>query len=269
MLSSKLTRRQISMTLTVSALLAGMPGRVRAHRVHAARKNNRYVLMVLQARRVVLAYSILYGRLPSVMVRQAVDRDRDGKLSPGEVSDFLKTQSRRVAGGIRLTRDGRPLGLDFSDGAVNLLGRTGTGPFPLTVELVARFRVGPGTHRLRFEDRTRVRLPGETHVVVEPRPEVRLLESHAGKWSAGVKTRYRFEGDPSAMEDRSITVVFSRAAEKGAGDAGGFAAGPSGGPARRRRQVILFLLAAGSVLLLGLAYLWFRLRRKRRTRDVG
>jgi hypothetical protein len=222
--------------------------------------------MVLQARRVVLAYSILYGRLPSVLVRKAVDRDRDGKLSAGEVSEFLKDQSRRVARGIRVTRDGRPLGVNFSDGAVNLLGRTGTGPFPLTVELVARFDVGPGKHRLRLEDRTRLRLPGETHVVVEPRPEIRLLESHAGKWSAGVKTRYRFEGDPSAMEDRSITVVFSRASGKGAGRV---RAGPPGASSRRAGHVVLYLIAAGAVSLLGLAYLWLRMRRSRRSRDMG
>lgn len=266
MLSSKLTQRQIVMTLAVSALLAGTPGRVGAHRVHAPRKNNRYVLVAIQARRVVLAYSILYGRLPSVIVREAVDRDRNGSLSAREVDEFLKKESRRVAGGIRLMLDGRPRKVTFSDGAVNLVGRTRTGPYPLTVELVARWKVGPGQHRLRFEDKTRLKLPGETHVVVEPRPEVRLLESHAGKWSAGLKTRYTFEGDPSAVEDRSITVVFRHAA----GDSGDRAgAGSKSAPSRRPGQVVPYLVAAGAVLLLALAYLWLRMRRGRRTRDAG
>src|SRR4029077_4412172 len=131
-----------------------------------------------------------------------------------ETRSIGKKVEQAVLVGFTLTVDGKRVVPVFDAPHVGLAGNE-VGPSPFSVDLVARVPLTPGReHTLRIDDATPEPQLGETEIRVEESPATRLIASHRGPpdvdgTAAPKEPRFLFKGPKfSALEDRSITVVF-------------------------------------------------------------
>jgi hypothetical protein len=68
--------------------------------------------------RLVVDYVLDMAEIPAFQARQAIDGDRDGKVSDAEAAGWRDRECPRLAGGLRATVDGRPLSLQVTTAAV-------------------------------------------------------------------------------------------------------------------------------------------------------
>ncbi len=184
-----------------------------AHPEFAPSTVNRYVKLDLVAPdEVRLAYTLMVGPAPAAEWRRAADANHDGKLGPDEQRAIGERARQAVAGGIKLTVDGKDVAPAFDTPEVGLAGDD-VAPSAFSVDLVARVRLaGPGPHTVRFDDATPEPQLGETELRVEESPTTRLVASHRGPTGDEKETRFLFRGPKfSALEDRSVTFVFTAA----------------------------------------------------------
>ena len=185
--------------------------RTAAHPEFTPLETNRYLKVTLvDANRVRLAYTLMHGNRPALAVRRAMDGNHDGHVSPEEARQTASAEAPRLAAGLHLELDGRPVHLSFGEPEVGLVGDA-VAPDPLSIDLVAFVALAPAPeHRLRIESAEARAATGETEVRVEEGPGTRLLESWRGADRAPAarpQTVFLFRGPPrTSLEDRSISI---------------------------------------------------------------
>lgn len=186
---------------------------VEAHPEFAPSTVNRYIKLDLVAPdEVRLAYTLMVGPAPAAVWRRAADANADGKIDDADKRALGERAKKAALAGISLRVDGKdvPLALEVAD--VGLAGDE-VAASPFSVDLVAHIKLGgAGPHTVRFDDATPEPQLGETEVRVEESPATRLVAAHRGPTGDEKETRFLFRGQKfSALEDRSITVVFAAA----------------------------------------------------------
>lgn len=225
-----------------------------AHPEYAPSTVNRYIKIDLVGPdELRLAHTTMVGPAPAAAWRKAADGNANGLLDADETRAIGKKVEQAVLVGLSLTVDGKRVVPAFDAPAVGLAGNE-VGPSPFSVDLVARIPLTPaGQHTLRIDDATPEPQLGETEIRVEESPATRIVTSHRGPpdgASTEKETRFLFRGQKfSALEDRSITVVFAAAAA------------PPAPPAKPRRKIPWFVVPA--LVAVAIAFWWSRKKKKR------
>ena len=223
--------------------------RADAHPEFAPSTVNRYVkLDLVGPDELRLAYTTMVGPAPAAAWRRAADANANGLLDADETRAIGARVEQAVSAGMVLTVDGKRVVPAFEAPNVGLAGNE-VAPSPFSVDLIARVPlVHAAEHVVRFDDATPEPQLGETEIRVEESPVTRLIASHRGPEGTEKETRFLFRGPKfSALEDRSVTVVF------------GGAVGAAAAPPRPRRRFPWFVVPG--VLAAGIAAWWMRRRR--------
>ncbi|MGZ3429780.1 MAG: hypothetical protein ACXVCV_24180, partial [Polyangia bacterium] len=159
-----------------------------------------------------LAYTTMVGPAPAAAWRRAADANASGLIDADETRAIGARAEQAVAAGLSLVVDGTRVVPAFDAPQVGLAGNE-VAPSPFSVDLVARVPlVHAATHTLRIDDATPEPQLGETEVRVEESPATHLIAAHRGPEGTEKETRFLFRGPKfSALEDRSITIVFGPA----------------------------------------------------------
>jgi hypothetical protein len=176
---------------------------------------NRYLkLDLITADEVRLSYTLMVGAGPALGERKRADANADGTLDETEAQAMGARARHKVALGLKLRVDGKPVALRFETPSVGLAGRE-VGPSPFSIELAVRVVAqGARPHTLLVEDDTEVAELGETELRIEESPSTMLLEAHRGPAAAAgqpveKQDRILFRGPKfSALEDRTMTIRF-------------------------------------------------------------
>ncbi len=240
----------------LSALLAaggfglwGSP--VAAHQGFSPGKVNRYATLLVGREKLQFHYAVFIGRLPALVLRRRHDRNRDGRLSPSELAAMTREVEVAVRKDVALTLDGRAL--EFAPGRIRALQGNiqQVRPVPLLLSGTWEWNLEPSRHEVRYVDRLALGPIGERHVRIATAPGVHLLESHAGSWAQGPRRMFSFQGPPTGIEDRSITVAFQNETPDT----------PTETPRKRPGSASLLALLACLVGLVTAAFLLLRRRR--------
>lgn len=201
-----------SRILTSLGLLLGLvmfSATARGHVAASLDDNNRYFKLSLLADRVRLVYTVFFGEVPGALMRDALDKDRDGQLSDAETDAFARELGREVAGQLAVTLDGRAAAVEFatvSFGSTTRLVRGGAFSVDLIATLCMAER-GGGDHRLTLRDRFRVPRPGETEVQLEDGPGITISQAALGEHRAAERV-FRFAGVVPALDEPGLLVEF-------------------------------------------------------------
>jgi hypothetical protein len=192
-----------------------------------------------------LAYTTMVGPAPAAAWRRAADENASGLIDAAESRSIGARVEQATLAGLSLIVDGTRVVPAFEAPQVGLAGNE-VAPSPFSVDLVARVPlVHAATHTLRIDDAVPEPQLGETEVRVEESPVTRLIAAHRGAEGNEKETRFLFRGPKfSALEDRSITIVF------------GPAAPPATKPPPPARRFPWFLLPA--LLAVGIGGWWLR-----------
>jgi nickel/cobalt transporter (NicO) family protein len=114
---------------------------------------NHYAGLRVAPDRIRIDYVVDLAEIPAFQARQQIDGDGDGRVSDAEAQTWRERRCDQLAGGLRLSVDGRDVrpspvgaGLSFPPGA------GGLPTLRLECSLVAVPGTGPGTHTLGFAD---------------------------------------------------------------------------------------------------------------------
>ena len=271
MLPSERLRRSIAnrfhavnKTATVVCTLLFAAAAADAHPEFAPATVNRYLkLDLVGPDELRLAYTTMVGPAPAAAWRRARRhqrrrqarrrRDRAPSASARRAGGAGRAVAhRRRQGGHAGVRDTRGRPGRRRGGAEPVLGRSGGAR-------AARRR--RRRTRVRLDDATPEPQLGETEIRVEESPATRLLASHRGPIGDEKEPRFVFRGPKfSALEDRSITVVFAaRVPALSTADA-------PAPPMSRAWRWARWLVAAA--LLGGLVVMAILVRTKRRSRSL-
>jgi len=233
--------------LCLSVLL--LPNVGQAHPVTSRTENNRYVKLTVSEGRLRVAYSVLYGELPSFYARRSMDRDHDGRVSPAEARAHADELAAQLASHSVLTVDGKrvPLRLPDRDATV---ADPRVGPIPFSIDM---WELVPLDRRRRLEIAFEAggELPrlGETEVKFEEAPGSRLVtwcRSRPPCTGRAEEPRFVWLGPrTSSMEDRTVSARFEISAAA-------------------RGRMLTFALAGGGALLVAAAATLALVRRRRR-----
>jgi hypothetical protein len=222
-----------------------------AHPEFAPSTVNRYVKIDLVGPdELRLAYTTMVGPAPAAVWRRAADANANGLLDADETRSIGARVEQAVLAGLSLTVDGTRVVPAFEAPNVGLAGNE-VAPSPFSVDLVARIPLTrAATHTVRLDDATPEPQLGETEVLIAESPSTRLVAAHRGPEGTEKETRFLFRGPKfSALEDRSITIVFRAPAP----------APPRPAPPRRRPWFIAPALVAAAIVI------WWWMMRKKRT----
>jgi nickel/cobalt transporter (NicO) family protein len=104
------------------------------------------------ADRLVVDYVLDMAEIPAFQSRQAIDGDRDGRVSGAEAAAWRDRECPRLAGGLRATVDGRALPLRVTASSLAFpAGAGGLATLRLGCALAARLPAG-GRHQLAYAD---------------------------------------------------------------------------------------------------------------------
>jgi len=196
--------------LAVTALLA--PGRGTAHPVTSRTENNRYVKLTLTDAGLRVAYSVLYGELPSFYARRGMDRDGDGRVTPEEARAHADELAARLAAASVLTVDGRRIPLRLPDRAAPLADPR-VGPIPFSVDLCEVVPLPRRRHHeIAFEAGGELPRLGETEIKFEQAPGTMLrtfCRSRPPCSTRAEEPRFVWLGPKaSSMEDRTASATY-------------------------------------------------------------
>jgi hypothetical protein len=107
--------------------------------------------IAIEPDRVVLEVNLTPGVAVAEQIFAALDRDRDTRLSAGEIADY----GRQVLQDLSLDLDGRSLPLALARAESPARPELGDGMGTVRLSLTAGTRVARGRHRLRFMNRHR------------------------------------------------------------------------------------------------------------------
>jgi len=243
----------VNRTATVVCTLLVAVAAADAHPEFAPSTVNRYIKIDLVGPdELRLAYTTMVGPAPAAAWRRAADGNANGLLDANEAQSIGARVEQAAKAGLTLVVDGARVVPAFDAPQVGLAGNE-VAPSPFSVDLVARVPlVHAAQHTIRLDDTTPEPQLGETEIRVEESPSTRLVASHRGppENNAGDKEpRFLFKGPKfSALEDRSITIVFAAPAA------------PPAKPAPPRRRFPWFVLPL--VLAGALVGWWLRNQRR-------
>jgi hypothetical protein len=221
-----------------------------AHPEYAPSTVNRYVKIDLVGPdELRIAHTTMVGPAPAAAWRRAADANASGLIDADETKAIGARVEQAVSAGLSLVVDGARVVPAFDAPQVGLAGNE-VAPSPFSVDLIARVPlVHAATHTLRIDDATPEPQLGETEVRIEESPATRIIAAHRGPEGNEKETRFLFRGPKfSALEDRSITIVFGPPATP-----------PAKPPPPPRRFPWFLLPALGAVAIAG----WWLRKSKR------
>lgn len=167
----------------------------------------------LTPNRVTVRYRLHHPQASTINLRETVDTDGDGRISPAEEERFLEGQRTHFLESLALEVDGRPVALEGRGGRLALV-REGQGLATAESEYVLEGPLpGPGEHRLVLRDGSFETVPGERALVVGASPGVSFEPPPAGK---ALDADIAFTVEPGAPA--GVEPVFPRPEEAAAGE---------------------------------------------------
>lgn len=165
----------------IALVLAALPAPAAAHVAASPDANNRYLKLTPMADRVRLSYTILIGEAPAAVARQVLDTDHDGQLSDAEANAWGQDVAAKVAAGLEVTIDGRPAPVAWTEVFVGL-GTPAVKAGSFSLDLIAWMCApgGGGRHDLELVDRFALNPAGETELLVEGQPGVKVATVTVG-----------------------------------------------------------------------------------------
>jgi nickel/cobalt transporter (NicO) family protein len=225
---------------------------------------NQYSGVRVEPSRVDVDYVVDMAEIPTFQARQVIDGDGDGVVSPAEAGRWRLATCARLAVGLRLTLDGRPLALAVTGGRLSF--PPGAGGLPtLRLECPLAAATGGGSHALGYRDANYAdRIGWREITAVADGTTLTASDAPAGSVSQRL-TRYPQDLLRSPLDRRVARLRFrpggARLAGAGPAEAAGRAAVPLGVDratraftdlvARQRLGLAFGLAAVGLALLLG------------------
>jgi nickel/cobalt transporter (NicO) family protein len=184
--------------------------------------------------RLVVDYVLDMAEIPAFQARQAIDGDRDGKVSDAEAAGWRDRECPRLAGGLRATVDGRPLSLGVTTAAVAFPpGVGGLRTLRLQCGLAAPLPTAPGHHDLAYTDGNQAGRVGWREITATGDGATLDAADVPTRSATGRLTAYPEDQLRSPLDQRTATVRF----RPGGPRAGATGAPGSGGQAAARRGV--------------------------------
>jgi hypothetical protein len=196
----------------VTALLLLAAGRAGAHPEVAPQLVNRYLSVIVVGDRLEYFVTLLYGPLPAVDERRAMDADRDGKIGGAELERAMAAWQARARELARFDVDGEAVPLETATASVQLGAEESVVAAPLVVELYGSRPLASGMRHLRVEPGWEPPRLGETELSLDLAPGWELVGSRQGQGPTGTERRFLFEGKrASVVADRSATFTIRAA----------------------------------------------------------
>ncbi len=184
--------------------------------------------------RLVVDYVLDMAEIPAFQARQAIDGDRDGKVSDAEAAGWRDRECPRLAGGLRATVDGRPLPLRVTTATVAFpAGVGGLRTLRLECALAAPLPAAAGHHRLAYTDGNQAGRVGWREITATGDGATLDAADVPARSASGRLTAYPEDQLRSPLDQRTATVRFRPGGPR-AGDAG---APGATAPAGTRRGV--------------------------------
>jgi hypothetical protein len=180
-----------------------------AHVAPSVDDNNRYLKVTPQSDRVRLAYTVFFGEVPGRAARPSIDTNKDGALDDAEAQAFGDRLAADVIGAMDVAVDGKSLRPRWKTVSVGLGSPTVVaGAF--SVDMIAYVCVAHprGNHAVLIRDRFRVPRPGETEVVVEDGPGVRIEHARMGQATA-IDNVFKLAGPGGPLSDDGLDVAWT------------------------------------------------------------
>jgi ABC-type nickel/cobalt efflux system permease component RcnA len=184
--------------------------------------------------RLAVDYVLDMAEIPAFQARQAIDGDRDGKVSDAEAAGWRDRECPRLAGGLRATVDGRPLPLRVTTATVAFpAGVGGLRTLRLECALAAPLPAAAGHHRLAYTDGNQAGRVGWREITATGDGATLDAADVPARSASGRLTAYPEDQLRSPLDQRTATVRF-----RPGGPRAGVAGAPgAAGPAGTRRGV--------------------------------
>ncbi len=200
--------------LAIAISISGAPAISLAHPEWSPLRVNRYSKIVLaDAGKVTLVYTLLYGDGPGLAVRKSADLDANGHIDERERSALGALAQTAVRNGLHLTLDGAPIAPALDGIDVGLAGDE-VAPDPLSIDVRYHIDAPAGVmHELVIDDRVEVQNEGDTEITIEAPGPTELRAAFRGNAPAKVEPPrdplFNFRGPRfSALEDRRVSLRF-------------------------------------------------------------
>lgn len=256
-----LSRYLPTKSMVSTALWAATLSVASGHVAPAVDTNNRYLKLSPRGDRVRFAYTVFFGDIPGAVARQAQDLDRDGQLSEPERRAFGHRLAEQVAAGLRIEIDGVPVPVRWDDAEVGL-GTTAVAAGSFAVDLVTEICISADVdpHHISLRDSWEIPNPGETEIIIEDGPGIRIDRARLGGFDNPSHT-YLIHGRDTTLSNQGLDVRFRigstwRASGRCAGKA------PSGHTNHKKWR---WIVGTGVVAAVGLTCAWHMKRRRRTT----
>jgi nickel/cobalt exporter len=159
--------------------------------------------------RLVVDYVLDLAEIPAFQARQAIDGDRDGKVSDAEAAAWRDRECPRLAGGLRATVDGRALPLRVTAATVAFpAGVGGLRTLRLECALAAPLPAGGGRHELAYSDRNQAGRVGWREITATGDGATLDAADVPARSASGRLTAYPEDQLRSPLDQRSATVRF-------------------------------------------------------------
>ena len=227
-----------------------------AHVAPSVDDNNRYLKVTPQSDRVRLAYTVFFGEVPGRTARPTLDTNKDGTVDDAEAQAYGDRLASDVIDALDVAVDGRQLRPRWKTVSVGMGSPTvAAGAF--SVDMIAYLCVARprGKHAVLIRDRFRVPKPGETEVVVEDGPGIRIEHARMGQATA-VDNVFKLAGPGGPLSDDGLDVGWvadAKAPLSGECDPAPVDAGSSSIP--------WLWIGVGAVVLLGGGFAIYSLRK--------
>jgi hypothetical protein len=177
-----------------------------AHVAPSVDDNNRYLKVTPQSDRVRLAYTVFFGEVPGRTARPSLDTNKDGAIDDAEAQVYGDRLAAEVIGSLDVAIDGKQLAPRWKTVSVGLGSPTvAAGAF--SVDMIAYLCVAKprGRHSVLIRDRFRVPKPGETEVLVEDGPGIRIEHARMGQATA-IDNVFKLAGPGGPLSDDGLDV---------------------------------------------------------------
>ncbi|MBN2494457.1 MAG: hypothetical protein JXR96_07710 [Deltaproteobacteria bacterium] len=187
--------------MLLALALLGFSSPARAHAPYQPLSTNRYTVISFEGGRLHVDYAVTAGDLPAQRLRQRFDADGSGVLDESERERALSWFRARIADGLALTLDARPVRPDIAIEAEWLSDQV---ELFAPLRLRARFQVdlSEGAHRLVYADRVELPELEQTEIFIRPAAHVRLqpIAIPAGAEGAGNRFQWLRGRRPEPVE---------------------------------------------------------------------
>lgn len=186
------------------------------HLAPALDDNNRYIKISVLGDRLRLAYTVFIGEIPGAQTRPRLDKNRDGVVDAEEARQYGDEMAALISPSIRATLDGQPVPFSFTDVDVGM-GTPAVAAGAFSVDLVTQICLGDGpAHKFVLFDTSRLPLPGETEIKLEPAPGVELTRATLGADGRQSQLEFKWIGADSPLATAGLFLEFSSPPTSGA-----------------------------------------------------